>query len=264
MQGSWWYTFNGKSCIYWDRYLEASLIINGVFPAGTSDGMAGYNPVGQGFLRKNQTESIYSIQRETNSLRRTFKYLDRYKIHITQRLLENTGVEITYQVTNLGSDTQKIGLSQFANTFFGSASYPVVVTPINNFKGINLTYNGSSMVVIPDPETMPNWAAGRLADKFQQYNIQNANGVGWETGKRYRNDDGGVLSPPTVLKENQPVRVSNTSISMKNQGVDVASNESISFKQIWKYGVLAPPKITLNQTKASMYRDEKIGIDGTI
>lgn len=262
-QGSWWYTFNGNSWIY-NNFLETSLIINGVFPAGTSDGMAGYNPAGQGFLRKKQTESIYSIQRETNSLRRTFQYLDRYKIDITQRLLENNGVEITYQVTNFGSDTQKIGLSQFSATFVGSASYPVVVTPINNFKGINLTYDGSSMIVIPDPETMPNWAAGQLADKFQQYNVQNSSGVGWETGKRYRNDSGGLLYPPTVLKENKPVRVSNTSISMKNQGVDIASNESTSFKQIWKYGVLAPPKVTLNQTKASMYRDQKVEIDGTI
>lgn len=255
--GAWWYTFNGKGWMY-NNSIEASLIINGAFPSGVSD------KVNSGFLWKNETGSIYSMHREMNAIRRTFTYLDRYKIDITQRLLGNNAVEITYQVTNSGLDTQKIGISQYVDTFVGSDSVPV--TPINKFKGINLTHGEYSLAIIPDSETMPNWAAGSFGKTalFGQYNVQKADGVGWETGKQYRNTMGLLNSPPVVLKENEPVALGDSAISMKNPGVNVASNESTSFKQILKYGVLAPPKVTLNQTKASMYRDEKIEIDGTI
>ncbi|WP_010052200.1 hypothetical protein [Carnobacterium maltaromaticum] len=255
--GTWWYTFNGSQWMY-NNSIEANLIINGVFPGGTSD------RVGSGFLWKSTVDSIFSKNSGENSIRRTFKYLDRYKIDIDQRLLGNNAVEVTYQVTNLGPDTQKIGLSQHVDTFVGSDSVPV--TPINNFKGINLSSGTSSLVIIPDTETMPNWAAAefRVTPNFLAYDVTNANGVGWETGKQYRNSTGSLLSPPTILKENQPVNLGDSGVSMKNPGVDVASNESTSFKQILKYGVLAAPQITLNQTKTSMYKDEKITIDGTI
>ncbi|WP_157456471.1 hypothetical protein [Carnobacterium maltaromaticum] len=255
--GAWWYTFNESKWMYRDS-IEASLIINGAFPEGTSD------KVKSGFLWTSTVDSLFSKNREKNAIRRTFKYLDRYKINIDQRLLGNNAVEVTYQVTNLGSDTQKIGLSQHVDTFVGSDSVPII--PINNFKGINLTSGSSSLAIIPDSETMPNWSAGnyQYTPNFLLYDVQNANGVGWETGKQYRNSTGSLISPPVILKENQPIHVGDSGISMKNPGVNVASNESTSFKQILKYGVLAPPKVTLNQTKASMYRDEKIEIDGTI
>ncbi len=255
--GAWWYTFNGSKWMFGDS-IEASLIINGVFPGGTSD------KVKSGFLWTSTVDSLFSKNRGKNSIRRTFKYLDRYKINIDQRLLGNNAVEVTYQVTNLGPDTQKIGLSQHVDTFVGSDSVPII--PINNFKGINLTSGSSSLAIIPDSETMPNWAAGnyQYTPNFLLYDVQNANGAGWETGKQYRNSTGYLSSPPVILKENQAVHVGDSGVSMKNPGVNVASNESTSFKQILKYGVLAPPKVTLNQTKVSMYRDEKIEIDGTI
>ncbi|WP_413516092.1 hypothetical protein [Carnobacterium maltaromaticum] len=255
--GAWWYTYNGSQWMY-NTSIEANLIINGLFPPNTSDF------VGFGFLWKTQVDSIYSVHKETNSLRRTFYYLDRYKINVIQRLLGNNAVEITYEVQNTGIDTQKIGISQFVDTFVGSDSVPV--TPINNFEGINLTYGQSSLAIIPDSKTMPNWAAGYYSktQNFNQYSTQNSNGLGWETGKRYRDKDGGSYTPTVELKENQPVDVGDSAVSMKNPGVNVGSNESVSFKQILKYGVLAAPQVTLNQKKASIYQDEEIVIDGTI
>ncbi|WP_057001776.1 hypothetical protein, partial [Carnobacterium maltaromaticum] len=255
--GAWWYTYDGSKWMF-STSIEANLIINGVFPASTSD------IVGSGFLWKNVVESAYSIHKETNSLRRTFYYLGRYKINLIQRLLGNNAVEITYEVQNMGVDTQKIGISQYVDTFVGSDSVPV--TPINNFEGINLTYGQSSLAIIPDTKTMPNWAAGyyNSTQNFGQYSTQNADGLGWETGKRYRDAGGSSYPSPVELKENQPVDLGDSGVSMKNPGVNVGSNESVSFKQILKYGVLAAPQVTLNQKKASMYQDEKIVIDGTI
>lgn len=255
--GAWWYTYNGSKWMF-NNSIEANLIINGVFPASTSD------IVGSGFLRKNVEESAYSIHKETNSLRRTFYYLDKYKIDMIQRLLGNNAVEITYEVQNMGVDTQKIGISQYVDTYVGSDSVPV--TPINNFEGINLTYGQSSLAIIPDTKTMPNWTAGyyKSTQNFGQYSTQDADGLGWETGLRYRDNTGGVYPSPITLKENQPVDLGDSGVSMKNPGVNVGSNESVSFKQILKYGVLAAPQVTLNQKKASMYQDEKIVIDGTI
>ncbi|MEG0436011.1 hypothetical protein [Carnobacterium sp.] len=255
--GAWWYTYDGSKWMY-NTSIEANLIINGAFPINTSD------VVGSGFLWKNLAESTYSIHKETNSLRRTFYYLDKYKIDMIQRLLGNNAVEITYEVTNSGLETQKIGISQYVDTFVGSDSVPV--TPINNFEGINLTYGQSSLAIIPDTKTMPNWAAGyyNSTQNFGQYSTQNADGLGWETGKRYRDAGGSSYPSPVELKENQPVDLGDSGVSMKNPGVNVGSNESVSFKQILKYGVLAAPQVTLNQKKASMYQDEKIVIDGTI
>ncbi|MFS7401340.1 hypothetical protein [Carnobacterium maltaromaticum] len=254
---AWWYTYNGSKWMY-DKAIEANLIINGVFPTNTSD------VVGSGFLWKSIDESVYSINKETNSLRRTFYYLDKYKIDIIQQLLGNNAVEITYEVTNLGIDTQKIGISQYVDTYVGSDSVPV--TPINNFEGINLTSGQSSLAIIPDSKTMPNWTAGvySITQNFKQYSTQNADGLGWETGKRYRDAVGSLYPSPVELKENQPVNLGDSGVSMKNPGVNVRSNESVSFKQILKYGVLAAPQVTVNQEKASMYQDEKIVIDGTI
>ena len=260
--GAWWYTYNGNQWMF-ENSIEASLIIDGVFPTGASD-LVGRNLPGQGFLWKNLDESVYSIQREKKSIKRTLRYLDRYKIDIIQQLLGNNAVEVTYQVTNLGLETQKIGISQYVDTYVGSDSVPV--TPINNFSGINLTAAGFSLAVIPDTKTMPNWGAGRydFTANFQQYSVQNANGVGWETGKQYYNFYGQLNSPPVDLKENQPVDLGDSAVSMKNPGVTVGSNKSTLFKQILKYGELAAPQVTLNQTKASLYQDEKIDIDGTI
>ena len=254
---AWWYTYNGSKWMY-GKAIEANLIINGVFPTNTSD------VVGSGFLWKNIGESVYSINKETNSLKRTFYYLDKYKIDIIQRLLGNNAVEITYEVTNLGLETQKIGISQYVDTYVGSDSVPV--TPINNFEGINLTSGQSSLAIIPDSKTMPNWTAGvyNITQNFKQYSTQNADGLGWETGKRYRDAVGSLYPSPVELEENQPVDLGDSGVSMKNPGVNVRSNESVSFKQILKYGVLAAPQVTLNQEKASMYQDEKIVIDGTI
>lgn len=255
--GIWWYTHEGSSWMYADS-IEAALIINGSFLNNTSD------TKGSGFIKFFANQSIYSIQTETNSLRRTFDYLNKYTIEITQQLLANYAVEVTYKVTNKTGVTQKIGISQQVDTFVGSDSVPV--TPINNFKGINLTSKNSSLAIIPDKETIPNWAAGHYSfvPNMAQYSVQNADGVGWETGKRYRGTRATLLSPPDDLKENQPIDVTDSGVSMKNPGVMVDSNESTSFKQLLKYGAFSAPTVTLNQSKASMYQDEKVTIDGTI
>ncbi|MFS7404252.1 hypothetical protein [Carnobacterium maltaromaticum] len=256
--GIWWYTHEGSSWMKSDS-IEAALIINGKFLNNTSD------VKGSGFIRNVIDQSIYSIQTETNSLRRTFDYLNKYTIEITQQLLGNYAVEVTYKVTNKAGVTQKIGISQYVDTFVGVDFVPV--TPINDFKGINLTYGDSALAIIPDKETMPNWAAGNYSyvPKFAQYNVQNADGVGWETGKHYRGPHGAQLFSPTrILKENQSLGVGDSALSMKNPGVMVDNNESTSFKQLLKYGAFSAPVVTLNQSKASMYQDEKVTIDGTI
>lgn len=255
--GIWWYTHEGSSWMFRDS-IEAALIINGSFLNNTSDNNE------SGFLKSFVDQSIFSIQTETNSLRRKFDYLNKYTIEITQQLLGNYAVEVTYKVVNKTGVTEKIGISQQVDTFVGSDTVPV--TPINNFKGINLSYRNSALAIIPDKETMPNWAAGhyRFVQNLAQYSVQNADGVGWETGKRYRGTRAGLLSPPMDLKENQPVDVTDSGVSMKNPGGMVDNNESTSFKQLLKYGTFSAPTVILNQSKVSMYQDEKVTIDGTI
>lgn len=261
--GTWWYTYHNQSWLY-RNYVDAALIVNGAFPSNTSDD-AGKQ---EGFVSRFTSYTTYSIDKTTKSIKRSFPYNrpeGRYRITIIQQLLSNNAVEVTYQVTNLGLETQKIGISQYADVFVGSDS--VQVTPINKFKGINLTYDSSNaLVIIPDNETMPNWSAGEYSQtsKFRQYNVQNATGIGWETGKRYRAANGALYSQPQDLKENVAIDLGDSGVSMKNPGILVASNESVSFKQILKYGVLSPPNITLNQAAASMYQDETVTIDGTI
>lgn len=255
--GAWWYTHQGSSWLY-SNSIEAALIINGSFFETSSD------MKGNGFLQSYAKSSIYSIQAEAKSLRRTFTYLDKYTIEITQQLLDNYAVEVTYKVTNRTGTTQKVGISQYADTMVGVDTVPVV--PINNFKGLNLTYGESALAIIPDEETMPNWAAGNYpyVPNFVQYSVQNADGIGWESGKRYRNNYGNLIGSPQVLKENQPVSLGDSGVSMKNPGVTVANNESTSFKQLLKYGAFSAPVVTLNQSKASVYQDEKLLMGGTI
>lgn len=255
--GTWWYTQKGSSWIFSDS-IEAALIINGRFFKNSSDKKR------SGFLRNLPKESTYTIQTETNSLRRSFDYLNMYTIEITQQLLDNYAVEVTYKVTNRTGATQKIGISQYVDIFVGSDAVPV--TPINNFKGISLSSGESALAIIPDKETMPNWAAGsyEYVPNFAQYNVTNADGIGWETGKRYRDSYGGLLYSPQELKENQPVSLGDSGVSMKNPGVMVDNEESTSFKQLLKYGSFSAPVVTLNQSMASVYRDEQLLIDGTI
>lgn len=255
--GLWWYTYNSKSWMY-QYSIEAALIINGNFILGTSD------DVNSGFLKSGLNVSTYAVNRQTNSLKRTFKYLNKYKIDIIQQILKNNAVEVTYQVTNLGFETEKIGLSQYVDVFVGSDSVPV--TPINNFKGINLTYGESSLAILPDPKSFPNWSAGYFSQtaRFEQYNVQNANGIGWETGSRYRSIMGGLLTPPEVLKENVAISLGDSALSMKNPGVNVLPGESTAFKQTLKYGKFSKPEVTIEQNKGDMYQDEEIGLSGTI
>lgn len=255
--GLWWYTYNGNKWLY-SNSIEAALIINGNFYPGSSDRN------GLGFLRENSTTSSYAINKETNSLKRTFTYQNKFKIDIIQKLLQNNAVEVTYQVTNLGSQTVKIGLSQFADVFVGADTVPV--TPINNFKGINLTFDQSSLVIIPDPKTLPNWAAGyyTTVSMFGQYNIQSADGIGWETGSRFRGNFGLLLTPPQILKENIPILVGDSGVAVKNPGVNVEPSGSTTFKQTLKFGKLSKPEVTIEQNKGYLYQDEEINIAGTI
>lgn len=258
-QGGWWYTFQGKSWMF-VQSIEAALLVNNVFPSQTSDVPR------EGFLWKFGAQSEYTRNRTEKILKRTFLYLSSYKIEISQQLLGNHAIEVTYRVTNLNESTQKIGLSQYVDVYVGTDRVPV--TPINNFKGINLTdsYTGDSFVMMPDQQTMPNWAAGNvpMTQKMRQYDLQNAYGVGWETGERYRNPAGTLLNPPQKLKENQAIQLSDSAISIKNGGVNVASKEYTSFKQILKFGKLVPPKVTLDQTNGILYNGDTMDITGSI
>lgn len=255
--GAWWYTYKGASWMY-EKSIEASLIINGDIPpaAGESYGFLWFG----GDL----TQSTFMINPNTKSLKRTFLYLDRYYIEITQQLLGNNAVEVTYNVTNFGSATTKIGLTQWVDVYVGTDSVPV--TPINQFKGLNLTSGESSLALLPDPETLPNWAAGHYRGmfKYAQYSSQDVNGLGWETGKQYANASGTKLTPPIALEENQAISLGDSAITMKNPGIPLQVNESTSFKQILKFGVLVPPEITLEESAVSIYRDEEVKIHGTI
>lgn len=253
---SWWYTYNGNSWIY--KYsIEAALIQNGQFLYGTSD-----NP-GQGFLWMNSEKSAFYINQETKSLKRFFDYRG-YGIEITQHMLDNNAVEITYRIMNYTDSDKVLGLSQYADTMV--VSDLVEVNPVNGFKGINLTYEDLALTIIPDPKTMPNWAAGHAfaTRNFNQYLGKNSSGVGWETGKQYYDFLGNDLSEPVELKENQPVDVNDSGIAMKNRGVNVARNEKVSFKQTLKFGAYSPPNVTLDQKKATLYQDESFDIAGTI
>lgn len=256
-EGAWWYTHNNTSWIY-KKSLNIALIINGMFPDGTTDRTA------DGFLWLNLQKSYFSINQSDRMLKRTFNYLDVYKIEIIQKLLDNNAVEVTYNVSNLSTEQKKIGISQFADVFVGSDSVPV--QPINGFKGINLTHNTSSLAMLPDPATMPNWSAGHynFVNELKQYSPQNADGVGWETGKQYYTDRGVKLTPPVLLKENKAINLGDSGIGMKNPGVDVAPGENVDFKQTLKYGKLNPPKLDLDQVEGVIYQDETFELTGTI
>lgn len=255
---SWWYTYNGSKWMY-NTSVEANLIVDGSFPVGTSD------VVTEGFLWTGITTSYFAINPAKRALKRTFIYLNKYKIDMIQELRDNNAVEITYQVTNLDSVTRKIGLSQYADTFVGSDSVPV--TPINDFKGINLTYGNSSLVVIPEAKTLPNWTAGeyRAVRNFGTYSITiNSSGIGWETGKQHRSADGTLYGSPQLLTENKSVNLGDSGVGLKNPGVDVLPNQTTSFKQTTKFGKLLPPEITVNQKTGSIYKDEEFEITGTV
>lgn len=254
--GSWWYTYNGNSWIF-NNNIEAALIQDGQFLPGTSDFPT------NGFLWTNAENSVFYINQETKSLKRFFDYRG-YGIEITQHMLDNNAVEITYRIMNYTDSDKVLGLSQYADTMV--VSDLVEVNPVNGFKGINLTYEDLALTIIPDPKTMPNWAAGHAfaTRNFNQYLGKNSSGVGWETGKQYYDFLGNDLSEPVELKENQPVDVNDSGIAMKNRGVNVARNEKVSFKQTLKFGAYSPPNVTLDQKKATLYQDESFDIAGTI
>ncbi|WP_317913449.1 hypothetical protein [Carnobacterium maltaromaticum] len=263
--GVWRYTYEGSNWLYLDKAIESALIIDGSFLPETSDIIPSNDMVGKGFLGVNfsTTQSLYTIDKTNQALKRTFIYKDKYKIEILMQLNQKNMAEVTYTVTNLDTVTKKIGISQFADVFVGSDSVPV--TPISYFKGINLTYGTSGLTVLPDPESMPNWAAGSFAytPEFGQYDVKNSTGVGWETGKQYYKGTS-KLEPPVQMQENVPLSLGDSGVSMKNPGVDVAPFNSYSFKQKLKYGLLSRPTVTLDQTSGSIYKDEVFEITGSI
>lgn len=254
---SWWYTYNGESWLYYNS-IEAALLQDGQFISGTSDSFQ------QGFLWTNSQNSAFYINQETKSLKRFFDYYN-YGIEITQQLLGNNAAEITYSIMNYTNSEKILGVSQTADLRFGS-NLLLKIIPVNGFKGINLMDENLALTIIPDAETMPNWAAGHYnrIQNFNQYLGKNSNGVGWEIGKQHYDAFGNHLPEPVELKENQPVNIGDSGIAMKNAGVRVAKNEKFSFKQTMKFGAYSPPNVTLDQKKATLYQDESFDITGTI
>lgn len=251
-KGAWWYTYDKGSWVFRDS-IEATLIVNGNFLSGASENTNG------GFLWANTSESIYLVNHEKSMLKRSFPYKT-YNIEIIQQLLEDGSVEISYQVTNNNLEAQKIGISQYVD--IGDNS-PIRV--LNDFKGLNVS-NVKSLAMIPDPETMPNWAAssyGSSLMNFTPYSSNTADGLGWESGKRYRNILA-VLTPPVKLKENQPMDLSDSGAAMKNPGINVLPKETAVFKQRLKYGKFIPPALTVNQKSGDLYTSESFEITGTV
>ena len=251
-KGAWWYTYDKGSWIFRDS-IEATLIIDGNFLAGTSENTNG------GFLWAGLDESVYTINVAKAMLKRSFPYKT-YQIDIIQQLLEDGSVEISYQVMNNNLDTQKIGVSQYVDIYDNSS-----MRVLNDFKGLNVS-NKKSLAMIPDPETMPNWAAssyGSSLMNFTPYSTKTADGLGWETGKRYR-DLATILMPPAILKENQPMDLSDSGAAMKNPGVIVSQGETVVFKQKLKYGDMIPPTLTVDQKTGIMYTSDSFEITGTI
>lgn len=251
--GPWQYTYNNQGWIF-STFIGADLIINGSLPDDQ-----------RGFLWAKPYESSYMINRKTQMLKRTFIYLDTYKIEITQQLLENKGAEINYHITNLSKSLKKIGFSQ---TIMRNGSYSKSVIPINDYTGVYLTGSGGSknLSIYPDPQTISNWvfAEGSKANVLRPYSESDVDGLGWETGLRFRNRDGQILNPPTKLVNNLEVKMPGDTMAMKNPGVDVSVNSKVSFKQTLKYGDRILPKMTLDQSIVSVYDSEKIKITGTI
>ncbi|WP_317945808.1 hypothetical protein [Carnobacterium maltaromaticum] len=248
--GMWWYTYLGQKWMY-QNTIAALLLINGSYVGGTTD----LPERGQGFLDSDLDQSVFTKNPAMKALKRTFVYLDSYKIDIIQQLQENNAVEVTYRVTNLKAETQNIGISQAVDVFVGSDSVPVI--PINGFKGINLTYGDSSLAMLPDPLSFPNWAAATRfdIDNFKPYSNGRFNGTGWEKGMRNGNKS---------LTENTSVYLGDSAIAMKNPGVNVGNNQSYSFKQLIKFGGFEAPVVTLNQSSISLYADQKVNISGTV
>lgn len=256
---NWSYTYKDKSWIYNDS-IYAELIVNGELV---------HEYEGLGFLSlsdgdEEMAELRYYKNNLTQTLTKSFIYSNVYLIKIKQQLLEDNAVELTYEVTNMDNESKKIGVSQYADVLVGNDS--VEVTPIDNFKGINLTYGEDGLVIRPDPETMPNWVANQynFMEKFRSYSQENSRGLGWESGKQYVDDSGKSLSPPVSLKENEPVNVGDSAVAMKNPGVDVEPNQTTSFKQTIKFGKLEGPNITLDNSSGTIYQNEKFPISGTI
>lgn len=252
--GNWWYTSNGASWIY-NTSIEATLIINGSFLAGTNENTKG------GFLWANPSDSLYTKNLITNTLKRSFLYKD-YQIDISQKILADGAVEVSYQVINNSLVAQKIGISQYVDLVDVS---PPSVSVINDFKGFNMV-DKQPVVVMPDPETMPNWVVSPQSTlkNFKQYSSQTVDGVGWETKKQYWN---GVkhLDPPLELKEGQPKKdLGDLGVAMKNPGVMVQPGEGTTFKQIIKFGSLIAPELSLDQEVGTMYTDESMNITGIV
>ena len=252
-KGAWWYTYNRSSWVFRDS-IEATLIINGNFLAGTSESTNG------GFLWAGLNESIYTVNVAKTMLKRSFSYKT-YQIDLIQQLLEDGSVEISYQITNNNEESQKIGVSQYVDILDNS-----FVRVLNDFKGLNVS-NSNSLAMIPDPETMPNWAASSYGSSslmnFTPYSSKTADGLGWESGKRYRNG-ANLLNPPENLKENQPMDLNDSGAVMKNPGVMVSPGGTAIFKQRLKYGGMIPPTITVEQKNGTMYRSESFEITGTV
>ncbi|MFS7401478.1 hypothetical protein [Carnobacterium maltaromaticum] len=264
--GSWWYNYKGKEMFY---TIGAALIINDNFLPGTNDKIDSYPMDQKGFLWQEYEGSTYYINREKKSLKRTFQYLDDYKIEIIQQLLEDNAAEITYRVTNLSNQTQKIGISQNSSLFdSNNENDKPKVRPISGFKGVNIDFKKQQFMMFPDPETMPNWTMGMgyMIGEFNYFNEPTSTGIGWETGKRYRDENSNQLPKPIELRENEIVKdtLGVDGIGMKNSGVTVAPMKNASFKQKIKYGALIPPDIKLDQDKAAIYQHESFEITGEI
>lgn len=252
--GNWWYTSNGASWIY-NTSIEATLIINGSFLAGTNENTKG------GFLWANPSDSLYTKNLTTNTLKRSFLYKD-YQIDISQKILEDGAVEVSYQVINNSLVAQKIGVSQYVDLVDVS---PPSVSVINDFKGFNMV-DRQPVVVMPDPETMPNWVVSPQSTlkNFKQYSSQTVDGAGWETKKQYWNG-AKRLDPPLELKEGQPKNdLGDLGVAMKNPGVMVQPGEGTTFKQIIKFGGLIAPELSLDQEIGTMYTDESVDITGIV
>lgn len=264
--GSWWYKYKGKQMFY---TIGAALIINENFLPETSDSINSYPKDQRGFLWKEYERSFYSINRETKSLKRSYRYLNDYKIEIIQQLLENNAAEITYRVTNLSNQVQDVGVSQNSSLYNpGNETEKANTRPISGFKGVNIEFNKQEFMVFPDPETMPNWTIGEGYNikEFNYFDQGISKGKGWETGKRYRDDQALQLPTPIELRQNEVVKdiLAVNGLGMKNPGVTVAPMKSASFKQVLKYGSLIPPNVTLDQNKAAIYQHESFEITGEI
>lgn len=264
--GSWWYKYKGREMFY---LIGAALIINENFLPETSDSIGSYPMDQTGFLWKEYERSFYSINKETKSLKRSYRYLNDYKVEIIQQLLEDGAAEITYRVTNLSNQAQKIGVSQ--NTSLNNPdndNEKANIRPINRFKGANIAFNKQEFVVFPDPETMPNWTIGDGygIKEFNYFDQGISTGKGWETGKRYRGDYAVQLPMPVELRANEVVKdiLMVNGFGMKNPGVTVDPMKSASFKQVLKYGELIPPNITVDQDKSAIYQHESFEITGEI